>query len=238
MSSVRDTYRRMTEDAGSHREASPHYPLAPGNGEAAIVKSLHPVRALLLVDFQRDFLADDGKMPVARNQVPSVLASAQSYIGTARAAGVPIIKIGNEFKRHDLLGNLLRRRAAIGGTDGTAWDIRVDTPEASYIPKWKPSAFCNPTLQEQLCEAGVNEIAIAGLFASACVTATTKAALKSGLTVLLLAGAIACRTDASRRSAFQHLTHLGAKLLLPGEMVTWVEGGPAPRSPGIPHQDG
>ena len=31
---------------------------------------------LLLIDFQRDFLADDGRMPVARSQVAPVLAAA------------------------------------------------------------------------------------------------------------------------------------------------------------------
>ena len=33
-----------------------------------------PRRALFLIDFQRDFLADDGRMPVARDQVAPVLA--------------------------------------------------------------------------------------------------------------------------------------------------------------------
>ena len=35
-------------------------------------------RALLLIDFQRDFLAGDGRMPVARNQVGPVLAARES----------------------------------------------------------------------------------------------------------------------------------------------------------------
>ena len=35
---------------------------------------------LLLIDFQRDFLADDGRMPVARSQVAPVLAAARAAL--------------------------------------------------------------------------------------------------------------------------------------------------------------
>ena len=35
---------------------------------------------LLLIDFQRDFLADDGRMPAARSQVAPVLAAARAAL--------------------------------------------------------------------------------------------------------------------------------------------------------------
>lgn len=180
-------------------------------------------RALLLLDFQHDFLADDGRMPVARHQVPQVLAATRTYIGTARAAGAVVIKIGNEFRRTDLVRNLLRRRAAIEGTVGTAWHPLVDVPGAIYIPKWKGDAFCNPMLRATLAESGIEDVALAGLFAAACITATAKTALALGLRVRLLADAIACRTDASRQSALSHLSSLGAQLVSPGD--PWETGG-------------
>ena len=42
-------------------------------------------RALLLIDFQRDFLAGDGRMPVARNQVGPVLAASRGHSGGSSA---------------------------------------------------------------------------------------------------------------------------------------------------------
>jgi hypothetical protein len=41
-------------------------------------------RALVLLDFQRDFVADDGRMPVARHQVAPVLAAARCAADQAR----------------------------------------------------------------------------------------------------------------------------------------------------------
>ena len=112
-------------------------------------------RALLLIDFQHDFLADDGRMPVARHHVAEALAAAGTCIATATTAGAVVIKIGNEFKRTDVVRNLLRRNAAIEGSDGAAWDPGVDAPSAVYVPKWRGDAFCNPQLKAALTEAGV-----------------------------------------------------------------------------------
>jgi nicotinamidase-related amidase len=170
-------------------------------------------RALLLIDFQHDFLADDGRMPVASHHVAEALAAAGTCVATATRAGAMVIKIGNEFKRTDLVRNLLRRNAAIEGSDGAGWDPRVDAPSAIYVPKWRGDAFCNPQLRAALTDAGVTDVAIAGLFAKACVTATARTAIASGFGVQLVADAIACRTDASRSSALAALSGLGARIV-------------------------
>ena len=174
-----------------------------------IAEGLRTGRALLLVDFQEDFLTDSGRMTVARHQIPSVLAGARRAIEDARAAGDLIVKIGNEFRKTDVARNLLRHYAAIAGSEGTRWDSRVAV-EAVYLPKWKPDAFCNPSLASTLDEASIGSVSVAGLFAAACVTATSRTALERGMAVTLLADAIACRSDASRDKALEHLSVLGA----------------------------
>ena len=52
-------------------------------------------RALLLIDFQDDFLADNGRMPVARNQVGPVMAATRAAIIQAQARGDQIIHGGS-----------------------------------------------------------------------------------------------------------------------------------------------
>src|ERR1700759_2863781 len=94
-------------------------------------------RALLLIDFQDDFLSDDGRMPVARNQVEPVLAATRAAITQAQARGDPIVQIGNEFRSRDLIGNLMRRGAAISGRPGTRWDPRFAASGAAALAKWK-----------------------------------------------------------------------------------------------------
>jgi nicotinamidase-related amidase len=173
-------------------------------------------RALLLIDFQRDFLADDGRMPVARNQVIPVLAATRAAIDRARCEGKLIVKIGNEFRRGDIIGNLARHHAAVACGPGTRWDPRADIDGAVYLAKWKADAFCNPELHRLLAGHRIEQVLLAGLYARACVTATGKGALARGLRVMVLADAVACRSDATREAALSRLERLGAELVYTG----------------------
>jgi biuret amidohydrolase len=165
--------------------------------------------ALLLIDFQEDFLAPTGRMPVDQGQVQSVIAAAQHAVDEAQRNGDLIVKIGNEFRPSDMIGNVFRHRAAMRGSPGAAWDARIDPPGATYLPKWKSDAFCNPDLVALLEEAHVGQIRLAGLYAKACVTATAKAAHKRGLLVQVIGEATACSSDKSRQSALEKLRGAG-----------------------------
>ena len=167
-------------------------------------------RALVLLDFQRDFLADDGRMPVARHHVAPVLAATRCAVDEARLRGDLIVKVGNEFRRGDVIGNLLRRRAAVSGSAGTTWDDRIDVEDALYVPKSAGSAFSNPALGTALDGRGIKHLVIAGVFARGCVRATAEAALRRGLTVEILGDAVACSSDRSRDRALRLLADGGA----------------------------
>ena len=172
-----------------------------------------PRRALLLIDFQYDFLAADGRMPVDRSQVQPVVDAARSAIERARGAGDLIVRIGNEFGPNDVVGNVLRHRAAVAGSPGAAWDPRVDAKDSIYVAKWKSNAFCNPELSQLLKDGQIEYVRLAGLFARACVTATAKAARAQGLQVQLLVDAIACKSNASRSAALARLARRGMELV-------------------------
>lgn len=170
-------------------------------------------RALLLIDFQVDFLADDGRMPVARDQVEPVLAATRAAIARAQARDDLIVQIGNEFRPHDLVGNLMRRGAAVSGSPGARWDPRLAAPGAVYLAKWKSDAFCNPALEKLLREHRIQDVIVAGLYARARVTATTKAALARGFQVHVLNDAVACRSGSSREAALGRLRGSGAQIV-------------------------
>jgi nicotinamidase-related amidase len=165
--------------------------------------------ALLLVDFQHDFLDPDGRMPVDGDQVEPVVAAARRAVEAARADGDLIVKIGNEFRSSDLIGNLFRHHASMKGSAGSVWDERIDPPGASYFVKWKSNAFCNPELAPALAAAQVDRVRLAGLYTKACISATAKAAQERGLSVQVIAEATACSSDVSRRMALDKLRRMG-----------------------------
>jgi len=169
----------------------------------------HTGKALLLIDFQEDFLAPTGRMPVDQGQVRPVLEAAQHAVDEAQRNGDLIVKIGNEFRRSDVIGNVFRHRAAMRGSPGAAWDDRIDPPGAVYLPKWKSDAFCNPVLATVLEEAHVGQVSVAGLYAKACVSTTAKTAHKRGLTVQVIGDATACSSEGSRLRALAKLRDIG-----------------------------
>ena len=173
-------------------------------------------RALLLIDFQYDFLADDGRMPVDRSQVEPVVQAARAAIERAQGSGDLVIQIGNEFRSSDFVGNAFRHRAAMAGSPGADWDPRVDAGNSVYLAKWKSSAFCNPELSQLLKDHQIEQVCLAGLFARACVTATAKEALAQGLQVQLLVDAIACKSNASRSAALARLARRRMQLVADG----------------------
>ena len=122
-----------------------------------------------------------------------------------------MIAIGNEFRRSDW-ANLFRRFAALAGSDGARWDERVVVDGAPYFRKWRGSAFCNPALLDCLRGLGVEDLAIAGLYASACVTATARDALGWGFRVTVLSDAVADRSDGARARALKRLERAGAAI--------------------------
>jgi nicotinamidase-related amidase len=142
-----------------------------------------------------------------------MLTAATAAIEQARRNGDLIITIGSEFKRGDALGNLVRRGAAVQGSLGTRWDPRIEAEDAVYLPKWRRDAFCNPALEDLLVEHQVEQVALAGLYAHACVTATAKMALARGLKVEIVRAGVADRNDKSRARSLARLAKRGATIL-------------------------
>jgi nicotinamidase-related amidase len=166
----------------------------------------------MLLDFQNDFLADRGRMPIARSHAQSAVAAANAALTEARAAGIVIFAVGNAFRRRDWLSNAFRRNAALDGSWGAQWDTRVPIDGLPYFRKWTSDAFANPELELWLRAKGVSDLTIAGLFAKACVMATARSALARGFSVRVLAEASGCSSDASRASALAQLARAGVAI--------------------------
>ena len=168
-------------------------------------------RALVLIDFQNDFIESTGRMPVDQSQVATVLQAARQAVDSARRAGDLVVAIGNEFRPRDYLMNLLRRHASIAGSPGSQWVRDLPLDGIPYFPKWASSAFVNSDFDRWLRAGNVRTLRLAGLQAKACVTATATDAMKRGFAVEVLDDAIACVSNRSRERALARLERRGVR---------------------------
>jgi nicotinamidase-related amidase len=175
---------------------------------------------VLAIDLQRDFLQDDGRMPIARSQVPGLVAVANTVTAAAAEHGAKVVYIGNEFPRSQWLANFFRHGAAIAGSPGGEIDPRVVKRSSTYVSKAEGNAFSNPALGAFLRAAGAEELIVMGVFAGACVAATTRAAMRSGYRVTLVRDAIGAASDAARDRALAKLERAGARVMSGDEVVS------------------
>lgn len=144
-----------------------------------------PRTAVLLMDLQRDFLADSGaRMPVAPADAERVIAVANAVLDGRLLDGALPMVVANAFPPDDRIGNLVRRGAALAGSPGAQLDERVHWRTGlRRFDKRQADAFSHPGLEAQLRQDGVRRLVIVGVFAEGCVLRTALGALKRGFEV-------------------------------------------------------
>ncbi|MGH6958377.1 MAG: cysteine hydrolase family protein [Caulobacteraceae bacterium] len=170
-----------------------------------------PRTALLAMDLQRDFLEPGGRLPIEAVQIGAVVAGMNRALIRAARGGVAVVYVLNAY---DLLdpSNLTRNFAALRGSPGAALDPRVTVVQGAPIVRKKvPDAFSNPALADWLARERITRLAVGGVYADACVTATCRSALKRGYAVEVLADAVGARSEAARRHAVADLVRRGAR---------------------------
>ncbi|KAJ3008444.1 UNVERIFIED_CONTAM: hypothetical protein HDU68_003110 [Siphonaria sp. JEL0065] len=175
------------------------------------VKSTHDIQkgyALLLIDFQKDFLCTGGKMLVLESQIEPAIQTTIKAQQLFLERGLPVVRIGNEFPTTDTVLNFLRNGACVEGTEGVAWDERLSVEGTVYFSKAAGSAFSNEELGKWVEKNGITDFVVAGLQAKACVTATIKAALQKGIKVHLLQEALLDTYDFLRDYSIRSLSSL------------------------------
>jgi nicotinamidase/pyrazinamidase len=162
-------------------------------------------KALLLLDLQRDFLAPDGRLPVAQEAVAGLLARVNELATRFAHEGAPVVLITNEFSPWDVPANLFRCNAALRGSKGAELDPRVMVASEYRFTKRVGDAFSNPALGAFLRERGVRDLYIGGVFSEACVTRTALGARAQGFIPHVLSDAVA---GASRQASEKALGRL------------------------------
>ena len=166
-------------------------------------------RAVLVLDFQVDFLQPDGRLPVAQDQVLGMIEAANRLIGAADALGMEVVYVGNEFDRWDIPANWFRNNAAIRERPGARLDDRLSVINRQYFPKRRSDAFSNQHLGEFLQARQVGHVILMGVYANACVKFTALGALRRGYRVTVLRDAVAAASERKREAALQRMQYRG-----------------------------
>lgn len=181
--------------------------------ENAMVRPTQARRVVLMaMDLQRDFLHPEGRLPIGRTQIASVIAAMNEALQCAERQKHDIIYIENAFAPFDPL-NLLRNFAAVENTPGAMLDSRIlRVVSAAHFVKRRRDAFSNKELSLHLATRGVTDLIVGGVHADACVAATVKTAIRRGFRVTVLADAVGAVTAERRDRACADLARFGAKL--------------------------
>lgn len=174
-----------------------------------------PNSALLLLDLQRDFLDHErGRLPVSASGAEAVIRAANELLALRPRPDVRMVIVTSHFDPDDRLGNLLRRRAAVGDAPGTELDPRIlGATGATVLRKSGPSAFSSPGFGAWLEQAGIRDVYVLGVFAEGCVRATVRDAIRRGLRVRVVSDAIASSSSWKTRVALWAMRRAGADVV-------------------------
>lgn len=178
-------------------------------------KSLQPGRspALLIVDFVRAYLDPDSPLHAG---VESARAACVDLLGTARAAGIPVVHTNVAYQPGGRDGGVFFRKvpALVCFERGARPDLAAfaDGLEPrkgeTVITKQYASAFFATSLAPALTALGIDTVLIAGVTTSGCVRASAVDACQHGFIPLVVRDAVG---DRAREPHEANLFDLQAK---------------------------
>jgi biuret amidohydrolase len=189
--------------------------------------------ALVVIDMQHDFVADDGWFAAMGFDVSALQAAVPviaQLLAVAREAGAVVVhtRQGNAPDLSDLPRPRLEQgernghpigapgalgRGLILGEPG--WEIVPElTPLAGEIVVDKPahSAFWGTDLDERLAALGVESLALCGVTTNVCVLSTLYSAVDRGFSCLLVEDAVAAVTPQTTASVLDLVRYQGGLL--------------------------
>lgn len=149
------------------------------------------VKALVLVDLQRDFF-DVGPL---RERMISIVKHANELIDRAREDGAPVFLVrtlhSSDGDTWALNMNEDGQGVAIMGTEGAELLEDLDSPGAIEVHKTRDSAFLRTGFEATLRDLGVDALVLGGVSTEACIAMTAADAYARDFDVVLAGDVIA-----------------------------------------------
>jgi nicotinamidase-related amidase len=173
---------------------------------------LDPARtALLVVDFQNDFVKEEGFFAGAGHDVAPCQAAVdrtRQLLDEVRPHGIPVYFSRSISRKPEFRLPPLRFRAS-QGSDGfkpgeggkkvfaaDSWGAQIvdelpPQPDDVVIDKQRYDFFFDTSLEEQLREHGIDTIVVTGATTNCCVDSTARSGFMRGFAVLVLSDCVA-----------------------------------------------
>jgi nicotinamidase-related amidase len=179
-----------------------------------------PLTALVLLDYQVDYLSPNGQMPVAQDQVDGMIKATNSMIAAMQRQPFPVIYTLNEFNPFEAWGDFSRNFAAMRYEAGSTLDKRINYVAGVYFAKGDWSAFANPQFDQHLQLIGAGHLVLAGTYAERTVLATAREAKRRGYGVTVISDAVASSDAQKRDAALQQLRQEGIAVETSDQFIT------------------
>ncbi|MFA9556199.1 cysteine hydrolase family protein [Evansella sp. AB-rgal1] len=186
------------------------------------------MKALIVIDYTNDFVADDGKLTCGERgqsieqritDITKEFINDQDYVVFAvdvHDENDPFHPETKLFPAHNLRGTKGRK---LYGQLGEYFNDVVHEHSAVYewMDKTRYSAFAGTNLEMKLRERGIVEIHLVGVCTDICVLHTAVDAYNKGFTIVVHADAVESFNPTGHEWALEHFkTTLGAKVLKNG----------------------
>jgi len=172
----------------------------------------NPQKALLVIDMQIDYINENGKFPIEKNQINSLIETVNNIIGDFHGNNYQIIYVRIFFRKNDVQ-NIFRNFAVIEGTAGAEIDPRINIVSVSIFDKYTVSAFSNKKFEDFLIRNQINELYVCGVMADECVYETALDALNSGYNVNYYANAVGSSSVKNIENAIEKLRNRGINII-------------------------
>jgi len=185
-------------------------------GVSACIKEQLPVRgpltALVLLNYQVDYLRVDGRMPVAQDQVGGLVKATNKMIAAMRQRPMPVIYTMNEFSPFQPVSDMGQHFSALRFESGSVLDPRINYLGGVYFSNQEWDAFANSQFDRHLQLIGAGHLVLAGTYPERSMLETARAAKRRGYTVTVISDAVASSDAQKRDAALQALRGAGVEI--------------------------
>ncbi|RLF58661.1 MAG: cysteine hydrolase [Thermoplasmata archaeon] len=164
------------------------------------------MKALLIIDMLKDFVYEDGALPVPKavDLVPFINREIRKF----RNEGLPIIFVCDSHSEDDEEFKLWGKHC-IKGTRGAEIVDELEKEENDLIiEKTRYSGFYKTNLNDVLKEKGIEEVVLTGVLTDVCVLYTAADAMFRGYGVTVLKEGVASINEENHKWALKHMKEI------------------------------